>query len=125
MACTALASAAALAQSKNPGTTLGPSYSAPPSYTPTPSYSPPPVARPVVPPPVAAAPPASPEPDGAARRLAETLPLDPATRDLRNREPADVPGVIRELGLRVPHGTRVDLRGRTPTPKEIADALAH
>ena len=125
LACAALPSAAAMAQSKNPGTTLSPDYSPAPSYSPGSIPTPPPVVHRVVPPPAASTPPTSAEADGSARRLAETLPLDPATRDLRNREPADVHAVIRQLGLREPHGTRVDLRGRTPTPKEIADALAH
>jgi hypothetical protein len=117
LVCVAIASPAALAQSKNPGTTLSP-----PS-APSPYVAPP--VRLAVPPPAVASPPATAEGDGSARRLAATLPLDPTTRDLRNRLPADVQGTIHRLGLREPHGTRTDLRGHAPTPKEIADALAH
>jgi hypothetical protein len=111
--CVALAGTAAMAQSKYPGTTLSP--------TPAPVA---PIARPVAPP-VAQAAPATPETNAAATRLADSLPLDATTRDLRNRLPADPHAVERKLGLREPHGTRVDMRGRTPTPKEIVDALAH
>lgn len=107
----------AIAQSKNPGTTLSPPSAASP-------YVAPPV-RMAVPPPAAVFSSADAEADGAARRLAASLPLDPATRDLRNRLPADVQGTIYQLGLRIPHGSRTDLRGHTPTPKEIVDALAH
>jgi len=117
LACATLVSVAAMAQSKYSGPTLNP--------TNTPSKPAPPVDRQPVTSPDNATPPANAEADGAARSLAARLPLDPATRDLRNRLPADVPGTIRRLGLREPHGSRVDLSGRTPTPKEIADALAH
>jgi hypothetical protein len=93
---------------------------------PAPPYIPPTAApmRPVLPPPVAA-PPAPVEADNSARSLAQQLPLDPATRDLRNRLPADVPGTIRRLGLRVPQGPRTDMRGRTPSAQEVTNALAH
>ena len=60
----------------------------------------------------------------AVEQQAMALPLDPATRELRDAVPADVPGVERQLGLREPRGPRTDLRGRTPSPQEIADALA-
>ena len=59
-----------------------------------------------------------------AERLAQALPLDPQTRELRDRMPADPRGIERRLGLREPHGPAADLRGRTPSPREIVDALA-
>ena len=55
---------------------------------------------------------------------AQALPLDPATRELTNREPADIHGVERRLNLRETHGQRTDLRGHTPSTREIVDALA-
>lgn len=73
-------------------------------------------------------PPAPAEPQAgsnpAVEQFSRSLPLDPATRELRDRLPADVPGTQRQLGLREPRGPRLDLRGRTPSPREIADALA-
>ena len=92
-----------------------PSY-APPSYAP-PSYAPP-GPRPL--PPIAA--PRSGNPD--AERLAQALPLDPQTRELRDQMPADPRGTERRLGLREPRGPATDLRGRAPSPREIVDALA-
>ena len=88
---------------------------------------------PSTPPPARAAPlpSAVPVPDAAAetdpdaRALAARLPLDPLTANLRSRMPADVPGTMRRLGLRPPNGTRVDLRGRTPSKSEIINALVH
>jgi hypothetical protein len=115
----ALVGATAQAQSKYPGTTLAPS-TVPTAPPPRPAAIPP-----VATPPPAQAAPAPAENNTAVARLADSLPLDPATRDLRNRLPADPRGIERRLGLREPHGPRVDMRGRTPTPKEIADALAH
>ena len=92
-----------------------PSY-APPPFAP-PSY-PSPSTRPV---PSVAAPRAG-NPD--AERLAQTLPLDPQTRELRDQMPADPRGTERRLGLRDPRGPAPDLRGRAPSPREIVDALA-
>ncbi len=89
---------------------------APPSIPPRPYY-PPPAPRP--------APSAGPQagnPD--AERLAQTLPLDPQTRELRDQMPPDPRGAERRLGLREPRGPATDLRGRTPSPQEIVDALA-
>jgi hypothetical protein len=84
----------------------------------------PPVSKPVRPK-AAAPPPPAPAPlDADAERLARSLPLDPATRDLQDRLPADVPGVERQLGLRPPKGPVTDLRGQVPTPPQIVDALA-
>lgn len=59
-----------------------------------------------------------------AERLAQTLPLDPQTRGLQDQEPANPQAVERRLGLREPHGPVTDLRGRTPTPRDIVNALA-
>lgn len=107
---------------KNSGPLLSaspPAY-APPSYAP-PSYAP----RPYYPPPAPQPPPPGPQggnPD--AERLAQTLPLDPQTRELRDQMPPDPRGIERRLGLREPRGPATDLRGRTPTAREIVDALA-
>lgn len=95
--------------------TSPPAY-APPSYTSRPPY-PPPAARPPPPPGPQAG-----NPD--AERLAQTLPLDPQTRELRDQMPPDPRGAERRLGLREPRGPATDLRGRTPSPREIVDALA-
>ncbi|MDR3519057.1 MAG: hypothetical protein P4M00_24935 [Azospirillaceae bacterium] len=65
------------------------------------------------------------EPDDGAKTLAARLPLDPATLNLHDRLPADVPAAIHRLGLRVPAGRPTDMRGRTPTEREISDALVH
>ena len=59
-----------------------------------------------------------------AERLAQALPLDPQTRELRDQMPADPRGTELRLGLREPRGPATDLRGRTPSPQEIVDALA-
>ena len=90
--------------------TSPPAY-APPAYAP-PSYAP----RPPPPGPQAG------NPD--AERLAQTLPLDPQTRELRDQMPPDPRDTERRLGLREPRGPATDLRGRTPSPREIVDALA-
>ncbi len=95
--------------------TSPPAY-APPAYAP-PSYAP----RPPSSTPRPAAPQAG-NPD--AERLAQTLPLDPQTRELRDQMPPDPRGAERRLGLREPRGPATDLRGRTPSPQEIVDALA-
>lgn len=99
---------------------------------PAPRYVAPPVAIPPqpafpAPAPVRPAPQVTlaPEADAQARQLSERLPLDPATLNLQNRLPADVPGTIRRLGLRVPNGTRTDLRNHPATTSEIVNALAH
>ena len=92
-----------------------------------PAYSPPPYARrayaPVTPrpmPPVTNSRPGNPD----AERLAQSLPLDPQTRELRDQMPSDPRGTERRLGLREPRGPATDMRGRTPSPREIIDALA-
>lgn len=97
-----------------------PAYS-PPAYAPVPnaprSYAPA-MPRPM---PSAAAPrPGNPD----AERLAQSLPLDPQTRELRDQMPSDPRGTERRLGLREPRGPATDMRGRTPSPREIIDALA-
>lgn len=87
-----------------------PTYDAPPSSAPRLYDAPrPPAAR-------------AGNPD--AERLAQTLPLDPRTRELRDRMPADPQETERRLGLREPHGPATDLRGHTPSPREIVNALA-
>lgn len=98
----------------------------PPAYTP-PAFAPPstPPPRPYYPSPAPRAAPPGPQagnPD--AERLAQTLPLDPQTRELRDQMPPDPRGTERRLGLREPRGPATDLRGRTPSPQEIVDALA-
>jgi len=96
-----------------------PSYARPsypsPSYA-SPSYMPPRALRPL--------PPAARAGNPDAERLAQTLPLDPQTRELRDQMPADPRGTERRLGLREPHGPATDLRGRAPSPREIVNALA-
>jgi hypothetical protein len=62
--------------------------------------------------------------DPAAAQVGDALPLPPAVRDLRNQLPPDPRGTARQLGLREPTGRATDMRNRTPTPREIADALA-
>jgi len=97
-----------------------PAYS-PPAYT-SPSYAPrsyaPAMPRPI--PPAATPRPGNPD----AERLAQSLPLDPQTRELRDQMPSDPRGTERRLGLREPRGPATDMRGRTPSPREIIDALA-
>lgn len=129
----ALGTAATAWAQKNSGPLLPtspPAYS-PPAYSP-PAYAPPPyspqpyASRPYAPPAPRPMPPAA-APQGGnpdAERLARTLPLDPQTRELRDQMPADPRGAERRLGLREPRGAATDLRGRTPSPREIVDALA-
>lgn len=129
----ALLSAAAIIPSahaqKYRGTTLD---DVPPQqpYTPPPALNraPPPAAtyiprQPMPSRPAATAGPRESEPD--ARALADRLPLDPATANLEARNPADLPGTMRQLGLRVPNGPRTDLRSHTPSTRELVDALRH
>ncbi len=98
----------------------------PPAYSPPPYTSPPLARRPYAQPPLqsmpSAAAPRAGNPD--AERLAQSLPLDPQTRELRDQMPADPGGTERRLGLREPRGPATDLRGRTPSSREIVDALA-
>ena len=79
-------------------------------------------------PPVAQVAPQAISPRGSnpdADRLAQTLPIDSQTRELRDQLPADPRGTERRLGLREPRGPATDMRGgRTPTTREIVDALA-
>ena len=108
--------------------TSPPAY-APPAYTP-PLYAPPPPAsppfarRPYAVPAPQPMPPAPQAGNPDAERLARTLPLDPQTREMRDQMPADPRGAERRLGLREPRGPATDLRGRTPSSREIVDALA-
>ena len=95
---------------------MAPRPAAPPAYSPPPAYAPPP--------PVPSAPSAPRAGNPDAERLAQSLPLDPQTRELRDQLPPDPRGTSRRLGLREPRGPAVDLRGRTPSPREIVDALA-
>jgi hypothetical protein len=131
-----LAFAAAADAQKYPGATIptGPQvpYSAPSPYsTPSPYSAPSPYATPYTAPvrpqatiPALPAAPAGQEADAAAARVAQSLPLDPATRDLRDRLPPNVPAVERALGLHPPTGPATDLRGGTPSPRDIVNALA-
>ena len=105
---------AAMAQ-KNTGPTL-------PTFPPGMSPRPPPQAA--SPPPLATAPMEQRAGNPDVERLAQSLPLDPQTRELRDQLPNDPSGVSRRLGLREPLGQVVDLRGRNPSPREIVDALA-
>lgn len=129
----ALGSAAPAWAQKNSGPLLPtspPAYS-PPAYSP-PAYSPLPYAQPPYAPRGYAPPAPRPLPSAAAprpgnpdaERLAQALPLDPQTRELRDQLPPDPRGTERRLGLREPRGPATDLRGRTPSPREIVDALA-
>lgn len=86
---------------------------APRAAPPAAAYAPPPSAAPA---------PRSGNPD--VERLAQALPLDPQTRELRDQLPSDPRGTGQRLGLREPRGPAVDMRGRTPSPREIVDALA-
>ena len=88
-----------------------------------PSYAPPPHMPPPYMPP-AFAPPAARAGNPDAERLAQSLPLDPQTRELRDQMPADPRSTERRLGLREPRGPATDLRSHTPSPREIVDALA-
>ncbi len=65
------------------------------------------------------------ERDAQARDLAGQLPLAPATANLQSRLPTDVPGTIRQLGLRVPTGGRLDLRNGGASTAEVINALQH
>jgi hypothetical protein len=62
--------------------------------------------------------------NAAANRISARLPIDPATRDLRDRLPPDIPGLKRRLGLNAPKAAGIDMRGRTPSKSEIVNALA-
>jgi hypothetical protein len=108
----------ALAQ-KNSGPLLPitPPYASPPQYAAPPYSSPPYTSSPPRPSLARAG-----NPD--AERLAQSLPLDPQTRELRDQMPADPRGTERRLGLREPRGPATDLRGRAPSSREIVDALA-
>lgn len=125
LALAAVPLGAAMAQ-KNTGPvlpTFPPGMSAPPAQAPAPvpTYRPAPL-------PPAPLPPTSAAPRGGnpdAERLAQALPLDPQTRELRDQLPPDPRGTGQRLGLREPRGPATDLRGRgTPSPREIVDALA-
>lgn len=100
-----------------------PAY-APPAYAPPPPASPPFARRPYAVPAPQPMPPAPQAGNPDAERLARTLPLDPQTREMRDQMPADPRGAERRLGLREPRGPATDLRGRTPSSREIVDALA-
>ena len=100
-----------------------PAY-APPAYAPPPYASPPFARRPYAVPAPQPMPPAPQAGNPDAERLARTLPLDPQTREMRDQMPADPRGAERRLGLREPRGPATDLRGRTPSSREIVDALA-
>jgi hypothetical protein len=105
---------------KYPGTTIP----AAPAPSPAPSVSRAPAATQPAPPTQPATSSVTPGSDTAAQQLARSLPLDPATRDMRDRLPPNVAAVEHALGLRPPLGPATDLRGEVPTPRQIVDALA-
>lgn len=109
---------------KNSGPLLPitPQYASPPQYTAPPSRPSPYAAPPYTSPPPRPSLARTGNPD--AERLAQSLPLDPQTRELRDQMPADPRGTERRLGLREPRGPATDLRGRAPSSREIVDALA-
>jgi hypothetical protein len=101
-----------------------PSAKAPsPTYAP-PSYVPASPAQRAPLPPAALPPPSTVGGgDAGARQLENTLPLDPATRNLQDQVPPNPGAVERQLGLRQPVGPVTDLRGRAPSPQEIVNGL--
>lgn len=120
---------------KNSGPLLpdAPAYRVPtaPVYNPPPPVyapSPPQYAPPYVPQSAPAYAPAFSPPRRAgnpdAERLAQSLPLEPSTRELQDQLPPNPRATEARLGLREPQGPATDMRGRTPTPREIVDALA-
>ena len=118
MSLCGIASAAA---QKYPGTPL-PVAPVPSAKYPSPAA--PQYPSPMAPQPPAASPAVQPGRDAAAEQRAQRLPLDPATRELRDQLPPNVAGVERALGLRPASGPATDLRGRIASPREIVDALA-
>jgi hypothetical protein len=56
--------------------------------------------------------------------LAADLPLDQGTRDLTDAMPPDPGAIELRLGLRRTRAIGVDMRGRTPSPVELVEALA-
>jgi len=116
---TLFGSVSATAQ-KYPGTAI-PYAPAPTAPTPAPRYPTSPVPQAPAP---APSPATQPGIDAQAEQRAQTLPLDPGTRELRDQLPPNVPSVERSLGLRPATGPTVDLRGRLASPREIVDALA-
>lgn len=131
--CVVAALAGSAEAQKNSGPLLPtspPPYTAPPYASPpripspyaSPSYAAPPHVPPAPRPLPSAAAPRVGNPD--AERLAQSLPLDTQTQELRDQMPGDPRGTERRLGLREPRGPATDLRGRTPSPREIVDALA-
>jgi hypothetical protein len=107
--------AASATAQKYPGTTI------PVAPAPSSKYYPPPAA-----PQLPAPSPTLQQPgrDAAAEQRAQSLPLEPGTRELRDQLPPNVPAVERRLGLRPASGPATDLRGRLVSPREIVDALA-
>jgi len=59
----------------------------------------------------------------AALKAAEKLPLDPATKAIRDRVPPNPKAIERQLGLREPVGPKVNFEGRNPSKQEIVNAL--
>ncbi len=95
----------------------------PPAYNP-PAYSPPRMpAMPRVEPSPRMPPPMAAGANPVVEQRAQSLPLDPQTRELRDQMPADPQGVERRLGLREARGPVTDLRGHTASSREIIDAL--
>jgi hypothetical protein len=56
-------------------------------------------------------------------QLVRDLPFDSVTRNLSNAMPADPNAVELRLGLRRTQAVGTDMRGRTPSPDEIVQAL--
>jgi len=61
--------------------------------------------------------------DDAAWKVEQATGLPPELRDLKDQVPPNANELIRRLGLHDDPATRVDFRGRTPTPEEIVEAL--
>ena len=125
LAMSVLAAGPAAAQ-KNSGPLLP--TSPPPAAAPSRPIIPPPSYAPVARPPMVPVP-AGPAPGASGgnpdvERQAQSLPLDPAIREMQDQVPADPRPVERALGLRPARGPLTDLRGHTASPREIVDALA-
>ena len=98
-----------------------PRYVPPPPMTAPPSVSLPPIAPSYSRPPPA--PLAAQGRNPAVEQLAQSLPLDPGTREMHDQVPPNPRAMERQLGLREAQGPVRDLRGRLASTREIIDAL--